>query len=212
VIGDARRRSHHVVLLWTLLPLVAGAVLTIDTPFYPRISGLVPFAVLAVALALGHVIEVVEDTVRAPWGRSLGLALAAAALAAIAATNLRSYFIEYAPNHRHSAAVEISAWIRAHGAAKTSYLVGGAPRFYVRHGAIRFLAWGFATRDIVDLDAALASHALDPGTSVFVVMPAAEDQVAKLAAAMGGAEVERVADSRGRLAFVGVVPRAARAP
>ena len=59
------------MLLWTLLPLIAGAALTVDTPFYPRISGLVPFAVLLVALALWHLRAALAARPAAPR-RALG--------------------------------------------------------------------------------------------------------------------------------------------
>jgi len=196
--------------LWTAIPLVAGAVLTIDTPFYPRISGLVPFAVLAVALALGLVLEAIRAAVPGAWGRRLSLVLAAAAVAAIAAVNLRTYFVDYAPHHRHWAAVEMSAWIREHGAGKKAYVIGAAPRFYVRHGAIRFLTWGYATHDIVDLDTELRTQPPDPRNSIFVVLPASESSIPKLTAALGEADLETVRDTRGAVAFIGVIPKVAK--
>ena len=91
-------------LLWTVLPLIAGAALTIDTPFYPRISGLVPFAVLLVALALHALLR--RCAPRSP-GRAGTLAgrrrSPSAALAWIVADNLRTYFVDYAPRYRHLA-------------------------------------------------------------------------------------------------------------
>ena len=213
-LADALRESNLLLLVWIAVPLVAGGVLTIDTPFYPRISGIVPFAVVTAAVALRRIAAMAVAASRSlgeSWPRRIGIGVAAVGLAVSISGNLRSYFAVYAPNHRHSPAVEIGYWIRSHGAGKTAYMIGGAPRFYINHGTIRFLSWGYDKRDVVDLDAALRAQPFDPKASVFVVMPAGEPLIPKLSAAVGPVDVETVRNTRGDLAFFGVVPRAAAA-
>jgi 4-amino-4-deoxy-L-arabinose transferase-like glycosyltransferase len=208
-LAGARRPRNQLLLLWIFVPVVVGTVLTVDSPFYPRMSGAVPFIVLAVAVALDRVLEAVDGALRPRFGRGPALAAAAIALAAIIGANLVSYFVGYAPHHRNSSAVDISRWVREHGAGKTTYMVGGAPHFFMHHGAIRFLTWGYETRDIVDLDEHLRTHAADPRSSLFVIMPAGEDLIPKLVGAYAPLRVEEHHAPRGDVAFFSAIPQAA---
>jgi 4-amino-4-deoxy-L-arabinose transferase-like glycosyltransferase len=206
------RRHHQLLLLWTALPLIAGAALTIDAPFYPRISGILPFVAVLAALPLRRLSSALRVVVPGSAGRwGAGLA-AAGLLVAIFSNNLRSYFLEYSPSHRLSPAVEISAWIREHGAGKTTYMVGGAPAFFIRHGTIRFLTHGYDTRDIRDLARHLRSQKLDPARSVFIVMPRGKDLIPRLLDAVGPARVDTQRNERGEILFYTVVPDAAAPP
>jgi 4-amino-4-deoxy-L-arabinose transferase-like glycosyltransferase len=208
-VGSAHRERHQLVLLWILVPFVAGAVLTIDTPFFPRISGIVPFVALAAGVALHHLLATIRTTVPTPAGRRLAATVGVAVVGAIFLSNVQSYFYDYAPQHRHSPAVEISRWIVDNGEGKTTYMVGGAPRFYIHHGTIRFMTWGYDTRDIVDLDPYLEKETLDPNTSIFVVMPAGYELIPKLIAAVGPLRIDEQRNIHGQIAFYAAVPQAA---
>ncbi len=207
IVARLRERRARLVLLWTALPLVAGAALTIDAPFYPRISGLVPFAVLMIALALHALLEAARAAVPTRAGARLAAALTAAALVLITADNLRSYFVDYAPRYRHSSCVEIAAWVRAHGAGKTTYMVGSAPAFYIRHGAIAFLTYGYTTRDVDDLDGFLQAQRFDPAASVFVIMPHGTHAIPRLEQAVGPIDLQTHRDRDGGIAFLSAIPR-----
>ncbi|MFQ5666501.1 MAG: ArnT family glycosyltransferase [Candidatus Binatia bacterium] len=201
-----RQRAHLLVLLWIIIPVVAGAALTIDAPFFPRISGTVPFAALAAAVGLRSLLASIRAVLPRSSGRVAAGAVAASVLAAVFANNVHSYFWEYAPHHRHGPAVDISAWIRAHGAGKTTYLVGGAPSFSIKHGTIRFLTHGLTTRDIPDLDAYLRRRHLDPASSLFVIMPRGHDLVRKLSAAVGPLAVKAHRNIHNQIDFYTGVP------
>lgn len=210
-LAGARRGRHQLLLLWIFLPVFVGAVLTVDSPFYPRVSGAVPFIMLAVAVALDRLLVALEATFPGRTGRTAALAVAAVAVACIGAYNLRSYFVRYAPHHRHSPAVEMSRWVRANGAGKTTNLVGGAPRFFMHHGAVRFLTWGYDTRDVVDLEARLREAPFDPNTDVFLVMPGAEELIPRLMDAVGPLRIEKHRNERG-VVFLSAVPQASEPP
>jgi 4-amino-4-deoxy-L-arabinose transferase-like glycosyltransferase len=214
MLASARRRRSQMVLLWVLVPLVAGAMLTIDTPFYPRISGLVPFAALTIALALEHLLNLLRRVVADQLGRRLVSAAAALVLVVVFTNNVRSYFFDYAPNHRDSPAREIGEWIVANAKGRTTYMVGGAPTFYIHHGTISFIAHGYEMSDIEDLGAFLKTQRFDPGHSAFIIMPRGEPLIPRLRAAVGPLRVQRHLDRRGDLSFLSAVPRAggARAP
>jgi 4-amino-4-deoxy-L-arabinose transferase-like glycosyltransferase len=212
VLARWRERRAQLVLVWTAVPLVAGAALTIDTPFYPRISGLVPFAVLLIALALRALLDSVRAALPRWAGARLPGALAAGAVVLIAAVNLRSYFVDYAPSYRVSPCVEIAAWVRAHGDGKTTYMVGSAPAFYIRHGAIAFLTYGYATRDIEDLDRFLHAQRLDPATSNFIVMPQGTHIIPQLEAAVGPVDLQTHRNRNGDVAFLTAIPQSRAEP
>ncbi|MBX3026395.1 glycosyltransferase family 39 protein [bacterium] len=209
-LAGLRERRWRLVALWLVLPLVAGAALTLDTPFYPRISGLVPFAVLLVALALWQARALFAAALPARRRRALLGLLLGAATALILAINLRTYFVDYAPRYRHSPAVEIAGFVNRHGRGRTTYMVGGAPAFFIRHGTIKFLTYGEDTRDIQDLDAFLQGGArLDPSRSVFVIMPAGVGLLPKLEQAVGALDVQTHRRKGGEVAFLTAVPRRA---
>jgi 4-amino-4-deoxy-L-arabinose transferase-like glycosyltransferase len=209
VLARIRERRSQLALLWTALPVVAGAALTIDTPFYPRLSGMVPFAVLLVALALHTLVALVRAAVPTRAGVRLAGVLTIAAVALIYAENLRSYFVDYAARYRHSPCVEISGWVRAHGAGKTTYMVGSAPGFYIRHGAISFLTYGYDTRDVVDLDRYLQTQRFDPATSLFIIMPNGTHVIPRLEQAVGPIDLQSHRNREGAIAFLTAIPQSA---
>jgi len=205
-LGERRMR---LLVIWILVPLVAGAALTIDAPFYPRISGLVPFTMLMVAVALGHLLRLVRAAAPGRTGRwAVGLALAAV-VALILAVNARTYFVDYAPRHRHAPSVEIAAFVRHHGVGKTTYMLGGAPAFFIRHGAIAFLTWGETTHDVERPEAFLRDATLDPRRSVFVIMPAGTHLIPQLEAAVGPVDLQTHRSRFGEVAFLTAIPSAA---
>lgn len=208
-LAGLRQRRLRLVVLWTALPLIAGAALTVDTPFYPRISGLLPFAVLLVALALWHLRALLAAALPTRAGTWLVATLLGAATALILTVNWRTYFVDYAPRYRHSPAVEIAAFVNRHGAGRTTYMVGGAPAFYIRHGTITFLTWGRDTRDIENLDAFLQRGRLDPRRSAFVIMPQGVGLIDRLEQAVGPLQLQTHRRQSGDIAFLTAVPRAA---
>ncbi|HSQ01105.1 MAG TPA: glycosyltransferase family 39 protein [Candidatus Dormibacteraeota bacterium] len=208
-LSGLRQRRWRLVVLWTVLPLIAGAALTVDTPFYPRISGLVPFAVLLVAVALWQLRALLAAVLPRRAGGRLVATLLAAATALILAVNLRTYFVDYAPRYRHSPAVEIAGFVNRHGRGRTTYMVGGAPAFFIHHGTITFLTYGQDTRDIENLDSFLAHGRFDPRRSAFVIMPQGIGLIDTLEQAVGPLQVQTHRSKSGDVAFLTAVPRAA---
>ncbi len=215
----AGQRRNQLLLLWVLIPSIAGAALTIDAPFFPRVSGAVPFAMVMIALALHTGLNGIRAVIPGAAGRVVAVVVAAGVLAAIFTNNIRTYFIDYAPNFRHGPAVELAAWIREHGKDKTSYMVGGAPGFYIKHGTIRFLAYGYDMRDIIEIEPFLRENRLDPMHDVFVIMPPLQrltrcgapscgDLGQQLTDAVGPLDVQEYRNIRHEVSFYGAIPRA----
>ena len=86
-------------------------------------------------------------------------------------------------------------------------MVGGAPAYFIKHGTIRFLTHGYATRDIVDLDRYLQSRELNPVTSRFIVMAQGKRLLPRLTEAVGPVDVEPHYDAQKQVTFYGVIPR-----
>ncbi len=203
------RQWHLLLLLWIAIPVIVGGALTIDTPFYPRIGGVVPFAVLVVALALHSLLDAIRSALPRPAAKVLAALVVTGVLTAVFANNIRSYFFEYAPRHRHGPGVEISAWIRAHGAGKTAYMVGGK-NFWIKHGTIRFLTYGYETMDVIDLGAYLRSNRFDPATSLFIIMPQGKELIPQLTSAVGALDVQPHRNADGQTTFFTAEPISAQ--
>lgn len=205
-----RMRRSQLLLLWIVVPVVVGGAFTLDAPFYPRISGTLPFVAITIALGLTRVLDALRAVMlRLPnrFGatlerdgssrRSLRIASAAttaslcvAVLATIVGGNVRTYFIDYAPANRYGPAIDIAHWINENGAGYTTYLLGAAPEFSIRHGTIRFINHGFTLRDIVDAEATFGVSPPDPATSRFVIMPRALGLIRRLQKAVGPLQID----------------------
>jgi 4-amino-4-deoxy-L-arabinose transferase-like glycosyltransferase len=208
VLARPLERRVHLVAIWTVLPLVIGAALTIDAPFYPRITGLMPFAALLIALALQTLLRLARAAAPGRIGALLAAVLAVGSLTWIAANNLRTYFVEYAPTFRHSPSVEIAAFVRRHGHGKSTYMIGGAPAFFIRHGAIAFLTYGYTTFDIANFEPYAERRGFDPAGSIFVIMPGGADLVPRLEQAVGPLDLQTHRSARGDIAFLTAIPHA----
>lgn len=218
-------RRAQLLFLWIVTPVIVGGALTIDAPFYPRISGALPFVAITIALGITQLLNALRAVAlrlphragatlerdgthvrsrRIVTAGAVGL-ITVAVLSATTADNLRSYFIDYAPYNRNGPAIDIAHWIKATGAGPT-YMIGAAPRFSIRHGTIRFINHGVAVRDIEDLDAALDEGSLDPATSRFIIMPGALSSLRRLQDALGPMHVERHRDQHA-VQFYTAVPK-----
>jgi 4-amino-4-deoxy-L-arabinose transferase-like glycosyltransferase len=212
VLARPGRPANQLAFLWTAVPLVAGAALTIDTPFYPRISGILPFTALLIALAMEPLLATLRAALPGRRGNLAAGGVAAALLAVIFAGNVHSYFLDYAPKHRLTPFVEISAWVRENGAGKTTYLVGGLPRFSVLHGTMSFLTRGYRMRDLANPETDLRPGAFNPAETLFVIVPGGEQSLPALIAAAGPLDVQTHHDEQGAIRFFTAVPHAAGPP
>jgi 4-amino-4-deoxy-L-arabinose transferase-like glycosyltransferase len=111
-------RRAQLLLLWIVVPVIVGGALTIDAPFYPRISGALPFVAITIALGIAQVLNGLRAVVlRLPDRTGVTLArdathvrshrmvaagctavITGLVLATVVTTNLHSYFADYAPS------------------------------------------------------------------------------------------------------------------
>lgn len=210
LVGWAGSPLGWLCVLWILPPLILGGALTIDTPFYPRMSGVVPFAAIAIAAGVVRTSQTIVALFRPPnRPRARAAYVAAALVAALLAINVDSYFRDYAPNHRHSPMRDISEWIREQGRGAKTYLFDQRNLVSIYHGTISFLAGSFAREDVDDIPAFLADQSIVGQRSRFVIMDGSEAVLPRLEQKFGPLEVEKHVDAYDQPRFYTARPRGA---
>lgn len=197
--GDAWRFS---LALWVIAPVLLGVALTVDAPFFPRASGVVPFAALLAAAGLLGAARLVTGARRRFAPASMAALLAAAA----AAGNVSFYLFDYAPGHRLSAARPIGEWAAAHARGSRLVLINGNHRLFVAHGTLRYLTHGIPRADAPDVEQALRIARASRRPAAFAILPPVEPARTRLRQALGPLHTWRYVDERGRDVFAGVIP------
>jgi len=131
---------------WIVGILLAGGVLTVDAPFFPRLAGAAALLFLPVAgvmsLGLG------EDRISL---KSIPVLILAMAVLAAGGINLRHYFVTYArtidPASIHYAQTGLAYAVKERDPAEYAYVFRG-PHFSFGSGTVQFLAKGHRGGDI----------------------------------------------------------------
>jgi 4-amino-4-deoxy-L-arabinose transferase-like glycosyltransferase len=205
------RRRLLLVASWIGLPLVLGGALTIDAPFFPRITGILPFVAVWLALVIQTMVRPLREILPGRAGAvAAGVALSAL-LIPIVANNANSYFFDYSPRHRHSIFPEISQWIRGQDTEAKIYLLSGPPEATLYHGVVTFLAGDYDREDIEEPTTLFARSDVDPINSRFIIMPKGREFLTRLDQTFGPLRIEEHHSLNGDLSFYTAVPIAARA-
>lgn len=125
--------------LWFWLNFLMGGVLSIDTPYLPRLVGLLPVVFVFAALAANRAIEALSTL----HSRLTNLASAAGIAVLVLAAgwgDLALYFRDYAQTYPWSVATTQAKYVAS---LRDGYQVwvAGAPVMYFGHGSTRFLAY-----------------------------------------------------------------------
>jgi 4-amino-4-deoxy-L-arabinose transferase-like glycosyltransferase len=152
--AHARQPRHCLLLLWFWATMIVGGMLTLPAPFIPRLAGMLPVLCIFAGVALERILGVFQQT----WGSgratnaALGL-LVALTLSVVAFLNYDTYFNKYLSTIEGWAmrepATAIARYMDSLGDDYEVYLLG-APRLYVRHGTIRFIARDVQATDVLD--------------------------------------------------------------
>jgi 4-amino-4-deoxy-L-arabinose transferase-like glycosyltransferase len=150
----ARRARHCFLLLWFWGTIIAGGILTLPAPFLPRLAGVLPVLCIFAGVALERTLNLFQQA----WGESrttsavLGV-LVAATLSVVACLNYDTYFNKYLSTVQGWAmrepATAIARYMDSLGEDYEVFLLG-APKLYVRHGTIRFIARDTQATDVLD--------------------------------------------------------------
>lgn len=152
--AHAGRPRHTLLLLWFWATMIVGGMLTLPAPFVPRLAGMLPVLCIFAAVAIQGTLNVLLDT----WGQSKATRAVLGSLVAItlvvsACLNYDSYFNKYLHTIQGWAmrepATAIARYMDSLGDDYEVYLLG-APKLYVRHGTIRFIAREASAVDVLD--------------------------------------------------------------
>jgi 4-amino-4-deoxy-L-arabinose transferase-like glycosyltransferase len=188
------------LLIWLVLTLVIGGVLTIESPFTPRIIGAMPVPFILAAVALDRLWAALDRRLRAPalaatnalfvkdkvgLRENLRVRLESVAhysvpaaitlfLCAAAYFNYWSYFEHYMNSIDGWAQREPATAIARYAAAlrpdRTLYVLS-APELFVWHGTIRFLAPNLWGYDLTEPSTDLPIRDVNTQSASFVMLP-----------------------------------------
>jgi 4-amino-4-deoxy-L-arabinose transferase-like glycosyltransferase len=188
------------LLIWLVLTLFIGGVLTIESPFTPRIIGAMPIPFILAAVALDRLWAALDRRLRAPAlaatdhafsQEKVGLRESVRArldpvarysvsasivlfLCAAAYFNYWSYFEHYMNSIDGWAQREPATAIAHYAAAlkpdQTLYVLS-APELFVWHGTIRFLAPNLRGYDLTEPTSELPIRDVNTQSASFVMLP-----------------------------------------
>ncbi len=177
----AQQPRFMLLLMWVALTLLIGGVLTIESPFSPRIIGLMPVPFMLASVALDRTWSVLSAPHDAHPSRlrrfaaRLVLPLTAAILlGTIIYSNYDSYFDHYLHSldgwAQREPATAVAKYAAQLGPDQTMYMLS-APELFIWHGTIRFIAPNLRGFDMPDPESDLPVR--DPNTkwSAFVMLP-----------------------------------------
>ncbi len=176
-----KKPKHLFLLLWFWLTLIAGGMLTLPAPFTPRLAGMIPLPFILAGLAL----ERARGVLARHWGqgrlaRSTLTALTILVLSVAGFINYRTYFVEYINSvqgwAQREAATVVAQYIRSLGNEYEVYLLG-APKLYLRHGAIRFIARRYEGVDLLDPEGHIPPRERVERNVAYIILPHRLDQL-----------------------------------
>ncbi|MBI1802319.1 MAG: glycosyltransferase family 39 protein, partial [Chloroflexi bacterium] len=201
----ARQPRYMLLLLWLSLTVFIGGVLTIESPFTPRIVGAMPVPFMLAAVALDRAWTRLGMHLTHPRREWAMRAVAVALAAAVITNNLWSYFGHYIHSIDGWAQREPATLVAQYAAQMTDdqkmYLLG-APELYIGHGTIRFLAPSLRGDDLLYPDAELPVRDPLARRAVFVVLPNYLEFVERLQALYPHGQIKEFRRPWGELQFV----------
>ncbi len=176
-----RESKYLFLLLWFWLTLIVGGMLTLPFPFVPRLAGMIPLPFILAGLALEKARAVLAHL----WGqgRLPRLTLTTLIVLLLSVTgflNYRTYFVEYVNSvqgwAQREAATVVANYIRSLGDEYEVYLLG-APKLYLRHATIRFIARRYEGVDILDPEWYIPLRERVGRNVVYIILPHRLDQL-----------------------------------
>ncbi len=173
--AHARHPRHCFLLVWFWATMIVGGMLTLPAPFMPRLAGMLPVLCIFAGVALERILEVLQHA----WGRGkgtkavLGL-LVAISLSVVAFLNYDTYFNKYLVTidgwAMREPATAVARYMDSLGDDCEVYLLG-APRLYVRHGTIRFIARDAQGTDVLDPKQFIPLQTSGEKNAAYVLLP-----------------------------------------
>jgi hypothetical protein len=173
--AHARQPRYCLLLLWFWATMIVGGMLTLPAPFIPRLAGMLPVLCIFAGVALERILGVFQQA----WGRgrptnaALGL-LVVVTLGVVAFLNYDTYFNKYLDTidgwAMREPATAIARYMDSLGEDYEVYLLG-APRLYVRHGTIRFIAREAQATDVLDPGQFIPLQTSGEKNAAYILLP-----------------------------------------
>jgi 4-amino-4-deoxy-L-arabinose transferase-like glycosyltransferase len=173
--AHARQPRHCLLLLWFWATMTVGGMLTLPAPFIPRLAGMLPVLCVFAGVASERILGMLQQA----WGRDrptkavLGI-LVTVSLSVVAFLNYDTYFNKYLNTIEGWAmrepATAIARYMDSLGEDYEVYLLG-APRLYVRHGTIRFIAREAQATDVLDPEQFIPLQTSGEKNAAFILLP-----------------------------------------
>ena len=170
-----RRPHHQFLLIWFWATMMVGGVLTLPAPFLPRLAGMLPVLSIFAAVTISAALGVLERA----WGhrkatRATLAGLVALTLGVVTFLNYDTYFNKYIHTIQGWAmrepATAIARYVNSLDENYEVYLLG-APKLYVRHGTIRFIARNMRGTDVLTPSQYIPLRAGGENNVVYVLLP-----------------------------------------
>jgi 4-amino-4-deoxy-L-arabinose transferase-like glycosyltransferase len=173
--AHAGRLRHMFLLLWFWATMIVGGMLTLPAPFIPRLAGMLPVLCIFAAVAIEGILNVLLDAWRQSKAtRAMLGSLVAITLVVSAYLNCDTYFNKYLPTIQGWAmrepATAIARYMNSLGDDYKVYLLG-APKLYVRHGTIRFIARDADAMDVLDPTQYIPLRSGGGKNAAFILLP-----------------------------------------
>lgn len=201
-----REPRHLFLLLWFWLTLIVGGMLTLPAPFTPRLAGIIPLPFILAGLAL----EKTRGILAQAWGqgRLARLTLTTFMILVFSVAgfiNYRTYFVEYINGvqgwAQREAATVVAKYIRSLGDDYEVYLLG-APKLYLRHGTIRFIARRYKGVDLLDPEGYIPLQERVDRNVAYIILPHRLDQLPLLLRYYPRATLRSFTRSTGEIRFM----------
>lgn len=161
------------MLLWLVLMVVLGGILTIDTPFWPRLVGVVPAAAFLAAVALDQIIEIGRKTFGAQSTPFIA-ALIAVFLIVVGCLNWNEYYLAVKDNGTPPTVV--GRYLNRMPLNVTACGIFSEFRLDA-HGTTTFMAW---PRKLVDIEPDAPDAELDNCTGSSLVWILSPENIGRL--------------------------------
>ena len=198
-----RRFPAQALLLWLLLGVFLGGVMTNDAPNAPRLIVAVP----AVFVIAGVAVQKLFEVAGALWPSGQRWVALTAGVTFCALTlnlNYTTYFVQYAWRQPFLGWTEMAEMMESHATSHRTVLIGD-PNLYVEHGTMRFLANDAERANLFAVDEfpAQLAAAVAAGKGVLLIaLPHRLDDLAAIAATHPGGVRADHYDNLDRLTFV----------
>ena len=195
------RLQSRLILLWLIVGVTFGGVLTTDSPNGPRLLMVVPAVCVCGGVAAQRCWRVLGRRWPERWRAVAGAA--ALAMIALLITNWNRYFVDYASLRPSTPVTEVATFIRDRSSSHRVFLVGGDD-LRVGHGVVQFITDGGDQADLSsadDLDGLLADDLADRRPVLIVALANHVVELDRVERRLPGGHRDTYTDD-GRLLFV----------